>query len=107
MQLPEPYLAEVHLVKDNLVGMADTPEPSHKSQNCDDAERNLMIQLPSRARGLQRLDVRVLDDLDLRVRHSADILLFAGSHIALPHTSLRRGSGSHDGRAVACSLEEM
>lgn len=35
----------MHLIEDNLAGMADTPESSHEGQDSDDNEANLVFGL--------------------------------------------------------------
>lgn len=39
------YLSEVHLVENDLIGVADSPEPSDESQGRDQDEADLVIGL--------------------------------------------------------------
>jgi hypothetical protein len=39
------YLAEVDFVEDDLVGVADSPEPGHKGQDGDDDKDSLVVAL--------------------------------------------------------------
>lgn len=94
------YLAKVDFVKDDLVGMADAPEPGDEGQSGHYSKRNLVLPLIAIA-GCGDLLGRVLagDVLELDVGDIASVLLLArAGDIALAYASLRRGSRSHAGQ---------
>lgn len=89
------YLAKVHLIKDYLVGMPDTPEPGYEGEDCDDRDGNLVIPFGALFLWLIWLDPlessgSLLGDLlrqRLDVRRCWALLLFGG---ALPHLAAGR-----------------
>jgi hypothetical protein len=46
------YLAKVYLIKDDLIGMSDTPEPGYECKHRHDRDGQLVIPLIALLRGL-------------------------------------------------------
>lgn len=60
------YLSKVHLVKDNLVRMADTPESSNEGQDSDEEKANLVLSL-ALGSGSLSASLGKLVKLDIRI----------------------------------------
>lgn len=87
------YLSKVHLVKDDLVGVANTPESSDKGQNSDDGQANLVLALALASplgAGLCKL-------IKLSVGVEGIVSDLLGRSAPLSQAALRRGAASHDG----------
>lgn len=76
------------LVKDDLSGMANSPESGNECEGCDDGECDFVFQVigSSRAVGLCKLVELVLDS------HGGAILLLRAGHV-----SLAQAFGGHGG----------
>lgn len=60
------YLSKVHLVKDNLVRMADAPESSNEGQDSDEEKANLVLGL-ALGSGSLSTSLGKLVKLDIRI----------------------------------------
>lgn len=60
------YLSKVHLVKDNLVRMADAPESSNEGQDSDEEKANLVLGL-ALGSGSLSASLGKLVKLDIRI----------------------------------------
>lgn len=87
------YLSKVHLVKDDLVGVANTPESSDKGQNGDDGEANLVLALALAS----SLGTSLCKLVKLSIGVESIIRNLLGRSAPLSQAALRRGAASHDG----------
>ncbi len=89
-------LAEVHLIEDDLVGMADTPKSGDEGENCRHDKTDSILEI--RVLGLLLRSCLCLDlDVELGIRGGRDHRLL-GAGVALAHAALRGGSrGRHGG----------
>jgi hypothetical protein len=92
-------LSKVHLVEDNLVRVANTPESSHEGQDSDDGKTNLVLGL---ALGSGPLSTSLGKLVKLRVGVERLFRGFLRWRASLSQAALRRrGASSHDGSRLA------
>lgn len=99
------YLAEVHLVKDHLIGVADAPESCNESENGDDGEGELVV--PFSGCSLLGLLLQLVEDaIEILLFHSRSrgtfLVRFDGS---LANTAHRRGHFERGGRGGEGGLD--
>jgi hypothetical protein len=87
------------LVKDDLVGMADSPESGDEGKDGHQDEGGLVFPLISSCRDLLRL-VLSGDIFKLDIGDAALLLLAGAGDISVAYASLGRGSRSHAGQTV-------
>lgn len=79
------YLAKVHLVKDDLVGMADTPESCDECQYGDDCQRDLVVPIGARGR---RGGLDEFVEFGIGWSYSSIFLLAGTGHVTLAQAPL-------------------
>jgi hypothetical protein len=91
------HLSKMDLVKYDLVGMADSPEPCDKCQSRDQTQANSVLDLFTRRFLLQgRLGKLVKFWFILE----GGVGAFPGGHVALAHAPRRRRAASHGSRKL-------
>jgi hypothetical protein len=98
LQVVRGKLAKVHLVENDLVGVADAPESSDKGQQSYDAEADLVIKLARRGLLLSS-SLGELVQLGLRIKGGRIGGLFARD-VSLPQAALGRLRSSHGSRGL-------
>ncbi len=90
------YLAEVDFVEDDLVGVADAPEPGQEGQACDEGECDLVVSF--RAGGIDTRLACLGNCIDVGIEAGVLLQLAGAGDISLAQASLRVVWSPHDGR---------